>query len=98
MDYGGSAANVTGFIHVMNGSSGEEENTVTITLQHSGDDSAWSDLVAFTIVSACPGVGGSFAEIKHATGGSRYMRYEWLVNREGIDEYPFNFVATAVQS
>jgi len=92
-DFGGSAANVSAAIHITDGSSSESTDTMSFILQHSADDSAWSDLITFTLVSAS-GTSGCLAEVKTGTNGSRYMRFKWIQTGE---EWSLAFVGAAGQ-
>lgn len=62
--------------------------TLDAIIQHSGDDSAWTDLIAFTQMTA-----GSGCELKSGSvSGSRYLRAKWTLAGTGED---FEFMVTA---
>jgi hypothetical protein len=86
-DFTSTDASVTGVVRCTTASG--TTPTLDLILQHSNDDSAWSTLITFTQITA-----GSVAEIKHATGGSRYMRYKWTLGGTNED---FEFMGTAGQ-
>ena len=83
-DYSGSG-DVVGVLRCTAGSGASP--TLDAIIQHSADDSAWSDLITFAQVTA-----GSVAEIKHGSSGSRYLRAKWTLAGTGED---FEFMVTA---
>lgn len=73
VDTGGSlTANHNGFLRVWAGSA-TGTGSLVVKVQHSGDDTTFSDLITFTTAT------GSTAEIKNVTSASRYIRSQYNV-------------------
>lgn len=83
-DFSASRANVTAVLRCTTASG--TTPTLDVVLQHSGNDSVWSDVLAFTQVTA-----GSTAELRTATGASRYMRAHRAITGTGAD---FTYMVT----
>jgi len=80
-DYGGSrAGTLTGYLRCT-AASGTEE-LLDVIIQHSADDSAWTNLITFTQVTA-----GSVVERKEVTSASQYVRAKITIAGSADSEF-----------
>lgn len=80
VDMGGSwGGTFYGILRVPEGSG--TSGSLQAKVQHSGNDSTWTDLLTFTTLNL--GSSASTFEVKSATGASRYVRAQYSIGASG---------------